>query len=283
MYLYYSRSSNHNVGDDLNPYLWPHFFGADAFDDGMDRVFVGIGSVLEPRLNKRNVLRIVFGSGARSARTVPDIRRGDWDIGFVRGPRTARALGADIPYISDPAILTPSLWKTNPGPRSGIGYVPYFVGPDHAGPRIADALDAVLIRPSLPPDQFVAALSRCEYVISESLHGAILADAYRIPWIGCHNYGLVNDCETALFKWGDWLDSLGLPDRVRIPVPRAAGHLTSSILGAIISRLQGRVIDQLSAAIRAGDWQLSQQATLERAQDRMVGCIDLYRRRYFDH
>lgn len=36
------------------------------------------------------------------------------------------------------------------------------------------------------------------------MHGAIVADAYRIPWIGVDMYGINK------FKWQDWMLSLGL-------------------------------------------------------------------------
>ncbi|MEZ8882951.1 MULTISPECIES: hypothetical protein [Vibrio] len=50
--LEYCLSDTYNVGDDLNPWLWPQLFG-DLIVEDSSRYFLGIGTILtEKRLNK---------------------------------------------------------------------------------------------------------------------------------------------------------------------------------------------------------------------------------------
>jgi len=44
-----------------------------------------------------------------------------------------------------------------------------------------------------------------EYVITESLHGAIIADAYGIPWLPITTMPAINP-----FKWHDWCESINI-------------------------------------------------------------------------
>jgi succinoglycan biosynthesis protein ExoV len=54
-------------------------------------------------------------------------------------------------------------------------------------------------------DECLAQLEASELVITEAMHGAILADAYRVPWIPMR-YGY----RSFDFKWHDWCRSMGL-------------------------------------------------------------------------
>ena len=55
-------------------------------------------------------------------------------------------------------------------------------------------------------ESIVYNISSARFVITESLHGAILADAYRIPWTPVASPFI----SRAAFKWHDWCQSLHL-------------------------------------------------------------------------
>jgi succinoglycan biosynthesis protein ExoV len=55
-------------------------------------------------------------------------------------------------------------------------------------------------------ERVMAEMSRCEVLICEAMHGAIVADALRIPWIPVSCYDDISE-----FKWRDWLSTVELP------------------------------------------------------------------------
>ena len=61
------------------------------------------------------------------------------------------------------------------------------------------------IDPGGEVDEVLAAIRGCELVVAEAMHGAIIADALRIPWIPVRCYDHILD-----FKWRDWCESLQL-------------------------------------------------------------------------
>ena len=52
----------------------------------------------------------------------------------------------------------------------------------------------------------IGRIARADLVVSESMHGAIVADAFGVPWIPIAISHHFNS-----FKWGDWADSVEVP------------------------------------------------------------------------
>jgi succinoglycan biosynthesis protein ExoV len=50
-------------------------------------------------------------------------------------------------------------------------------------------------------------ISHTKLLLAEALHGAIAADALRVPWIPVHD---ARNEDTLLFKWQDWCLSVAL-------------------------------------------------------------------------
>ena len=62
-----------------------------------------------------------------------------------------------------------------------------------------------LVDPRQSVETFVREIISCDRVVCEAMHGAILADAYGIPWAPVQVYS-----HTTEFKWRDWGGSLEL-------------------------------------------------------------------------
>lgn len=203
--IYYK--SELNVGDALNPWLWSRLMGS-LLDDDPDHAFLGIGTILVQGYVKQARKITVFGSGARSRRTLPDFSAAEWDLRFVRGPKTSRLTGAA--YVSDPAIILPRLL---PGEdtRQGVGFVPHFKTDPKTVQEVAAQLNARVISPAQDVEAFVKELTTCEQVICEAMHGAIIADAYRIPWAGLRLDVAYKAGASNVFKWRDWCESIDAP------------------------------------------------------------------------
>ncbi len=191
-----------NFGDELNDVLWPEYFGPFLRDDG-NTVFAAIGTVLSPALGKDGHV-IVFGSGC-GYDPLPDLGA-NWRFYFVRGPLSAKLLGLDQRLgITDPAILLADKRpKVEPGRT--VSFIPHWETSLTPLWREACRLaDIQYIDPLAPVPEICDRLAGSAVVIAEAMHGAIVADAFRVPWIPALTSSRFN-----LFKWQDWASSLGV-------------------------------------------------------------------------
>lgn len=253
--IYYK--SQPNVGDALNPWLWSRLM-PEVLDDDPDHVLLAIGSILVKGYAGKARKVTVFGSGARSKRMLPDFTQAEWDLRFVRGPKTAKLTGA--PYISDPAILLPRVLPAL-AERQGLGFVPHFMTRPEVIEDVATRLGARVIHPELGVEDFVTALNSCEKVVCEAMHGAIIADAYRIPWAGLRLDVSYKAGQSNVFKWKDFCESLGAPYRFA-PLPLACYAPLF-----VRKHFQPKGPPRLPASFT---YDLSPEPALSRAQDRLL-------------
>nr|WP_295868236.1 polysaccharide pyruvyl transferase family protein [uncultured Chitinophaga sp.] len=225
-YVYY-RDPKGNFGDDLNGWLWPQLFGEGKNDD--PDVFLGIGSILydgSPLFRDLATQRkIVFGTGVRPTHKTFQLNS-RWDIRFLRGPLSAYAFNNQFPYIADAAyairqlpefsnlLHLPKKYKVSVMPY--FKSVPFFdwesicfrLGFNYISPRAEKGVMHTL--------QEIAA---SRYVITEAMHGAILADALRVPW---HRFLLstphTEGSGISEFKWMDWQTAIHLYNINATPV-----------------------------------------------------------------
>lgn len=285
--LYRWRGNERNFGDELNGLLWPRLL-PNFFDDDAAVLFLGIGSVLDARHPVRPV-KLVAGAGYGGYENLPAVD-GRWVIHWVRGPRTARVLRLPTTYgLGDPAILV-----SGPSAAGGrqIGFMPHFESLGRGGwAEAALAAGMTLIDPRDDPDAIIATISTCRLLLSEAMHGAIVADAMRVPWIALHPLAAVHRA-----KWLDWADTLDLVVRFR-PLPAsslferlhasslASTHTGRRLLERARPRLNGvarrcfveRAARALAAAARC-EPQLSGAAALDRSRCRMLEQLDALRR-----
>lgn len=278
--LAYYKSPEGNVGDDFSPWLFSKVFGDHISDNGETLLF-GVGSILdesfEKAFNDGIKSNIVFGSGARSSSTVPDITNGLWSIYCVRGPLTATALNLPLAKaIADPAILAPNFLPRETysiKDSNQIGIVPYFSASMDLWEKVAKQLGWKIISPHLQVEDFVKELLTCEKVYCESMHGAIFADAYRIPWRPLAGSSIGGEGITHAFKWTDWTSSVGIGfDSLKIPSLRTThntpvNHIKNEIKVAIVKR-------RLIKANRNDTFYLSKSKVLSEKQEQLTQLLN---------
>lgn len=208
MRLHYYKSRN--FGDALNAWLWPKLIGP-LLDDAPDSILVGIGTILDPDIPPRPH-KFILSSGT-GYRTPPDVHGDDWTVLAVRGPLTARMLGLPQSVaVTDGALLLrqcefePVELCLGPAFMPHCSSVTYFDWDTYCrqiGYRFID--------PTGPVERIIEAIRSSSVVVCEAMHGAIVADTFRVPWVPVRLYKQVNT-----FKWSDWFLSLSL-----------SGHLIS--------------------------------------------------------
>lgn len=207
MKLYYHKGKN--FGDQLNPLIFDHFLPG-YFDNNDETLFVGIGSLIG-LTSRFPVQKIVFSSGlaAGDDATYGPVPQdlSSYDFVCVRGPKTAERLGLDRTLaITDGAILLGAMPLNLTRTKEVISLMPHAGSEkfcDHQ--KIADALGWQLISPCDEPVIVMQKMMRSKFIVTEAMHGAIVADTLRVPWIPYQGYKTIND-----FKWNDWCQSMEL-------------------------------------------------------------------------
>ncbi len=206
MILYYYKDATGNFGDDLNPWLWPRLFPKPiekCFDT--DTLFVGIGSLLNHKIPPEPPKKIVFGSGFSygSLPKITDL----WQFLCVRGPLTAKALGLpEATAITDSALLLLKLTDSSHKELYKSSFMPHHLTAKYDDwQKVCEALDICYIDPAASIEGTISKIRSSSLLITESLHGAIVADAFRVPWIPVRTRPRIVE-----FKWQDWCLSLGL-------------------------------------------------------------------------
>lgn len=205
-----------NFGDVLNPYIFERLL-PNTFDNDPRSIFVGIGTLLEKGMGEAlNIPSeyldhheplsrwiIVFGSGA--GYYDPPVIDSRWRIYCVRGPLTAELLGLDAQMaVADPAILIRRLYAGSKRKMHKYSLMPHH---SNAGPTlkaICDEADIHYIDPLDSVESILDSISCTETLLTEALHGSIVADALRTPWIP-----IQTDSTIFTFKWQDWCKSIG--------------------------------------------------------------------------
>jgi succinoglycan biosynthesis protein ExoV len=289
MILYRWQGAARNFGDELNRLLWPrllpHFFDANP-----EVQFLGIGSILDAR-HSPSQLKLVAGSGYGGYER-PSRLDNSWLIHWVRGPHTAALYGLPPNLaLGDPATLVPFVVLPRAAAPGRVGFMPHFESAAHGCWQEATAAAGLrIIDPRGDPSAIVAEIAGCELIVSEALHGVIVADALRTPWIAVRPLAPIHRA-----KWQDWAAALSLEIRFH-PLP-ASSLLEQAHASLLIRNHTGRKLliehaDRLrplwakrfvsratSALLRLKSQapQLSSEQALDRSQTRMLERLEAVR------
>jgi succinoglycan biosynthesis protein ExoV len=203
--LYYCKTPKGNFGDDLNLWLWPRL-APEVCDEQDSTLFVGIGTILGHHIPPKPV-KVVFGAGCGKLGPLPKIDD-RWKIYCVRGPLTAARLGLDPALaLVDPAILVRRFLNHPSRPKYPVSFMPHLQSMPHADwEALCARIGFHCIDPRAGVERVLRELQETELLLAEAMHGAIVADALRVPWIPVRMYS-----RFAEFKWQDWSQSIRVP------------------------------------------------------------------------
>lgn len=205
--FYYTKVPN--FGDILNVYIVEKLskkrVKAITPDDYLNKHYVVIGSVLTSATKDS----IVWGTGIMFKGT--KVKVPPKKVCAVRGPRTRELLsksGIHCPEVyGDPALLLPKLYSPKVSKKFKIGVIPHYVDKNNTWVRsLSDNPEIKVIDiQNTDVEAFVDELLECEHIISSSLHGVIVADAYGIPALWAE---LSNKVAGNGFKFLDYFESV---------------------------------------------------------------------------
>jgi len=219
-----------NVGDLITPYLLDNLFKVDyEWIDANSKhaKYLSTGSII----GRADSNTIVWGSGSISGNL--NLRHKNPKILAVRGPLTRDLLlknKISCPEIyGDPGLLLPKVYSPNIEKKYKIGVVPHYVDKDtefinycRHNPNIK-----VINVKDKSVENFVDQILECETIMSSSLHGLVIADAYKVPsvWIELSKNVIGNG-----FKFRDYYASINRTFNVaRVPTRESFNEIVSDI------------------------------------------------------
>lgn len=212
-----------NWGDDLNKYLFEYVSKIKILSFPFSKIrknnhltiFSLIGSILT---FYRNDNKIIYGSGIIDPKK--NIFGQPKKIISVRGPRTRGILiekGIDCPVsYGDPVLLLPVFYKNN-SIKTQTGGIILNMGTEL---KQLDLLNTFIKKYNLKVismthykkwTDVIDDICSCKYIISESLHGLIVAETYGIPnvWVEFKDHS-----DYWNFKFYDFFESIGKNEKI---------------------------------------------------------------------
>ena len=179
----YRKGPKHNFGDIISPLLFNHFnipFQEVAAPNEAN--ILCIGSIAQRARSKT----IILGSGIIRGKIK---LKKDCEWRLVRGPRTRAAViangGQCTERYGDPALLLPLICEPAEKKEYKIGYIPHYseirLFKKKYNQLIKDRNNLLINVKNNNPLKVAKAITKCEYIVSSSLHGIIAAHAYGIP------------------------------------------------------------------------------------------------------
>ena len=203
--FWWHASSGVNFGDDLSHVIVERILGRPVKYRNLNssqKILLGGGSILHYARDRD----VIWGSGFREDPSGEN-RFHSLDVRAVRGPKTRDFLlkkGIDCPQVyGDPAVLMGHLF---PEFKKQKPIYDYIIIPNIVEISSFASYKNVVV-PTLPWNEIVQKMNQSKLVISSSLHGIIVAEAYGIParllkmtWV------------EPLLKYQDYYESTGRPN-----------------------------------------------------------------------
>lgn len=215
-HLRFGHIHHRNFGDELNFYLLRELTGKPVSNlidickwgyKGKPNLLF-IGSLVEDFTTPDT---IIWGSGALYGGDRP-LRYKPKEVRAVRGKLTREYLlknGVNCPEVyGDPALLCPLVYMPNVEKKYKIGIIPHVDDYNHPAVQALKKQGAHIIRLASYNHwhDVIDEICECEIIASSSLHGLILADAYKVPnvWITLKGELLGGE-----FKFKDYFSGVG--------------------------------------------------------------------------
>lgn len=206
MNVYFWRGKK-NFGDLLTPLLLKKFTRLEStWSEPSQADLVGTGSVLEHL--PQDFKGVIAGAGKLHEKTKVKF---SWArILALRGPLTAKGVKGNF-VLADPGLLADELVEAE-DKQYDLGLVPHWTDTILEKNPVFKKYRPKIIRVNDDPLHVIAEIGRCKKIVSSSLHGIILADAFGIPRRIEIAPRLMShpQQEGALFKWKDYSASLGM-------------------------------------------------------------------------
>jgi len=190
----YQCDGNKNVGDTLTKPLVENILNTKTqnVSANSSSKLLGVGSIISWALHEND---IIWGSGLiqNDKYKIPQCR-----ILALRGKLTAKNIDIDCEIFSDPAILLPIIYNPQIEKQHKLGIIEHYID---QGLYNGSGFKINVIQNW---KTFVDQIKSCDSILSSSLHGLIISEAYGIP---CQRMILSDNITGGDFKFLDYLSA----------------------------------------------------------------------------
>lgn len=166
---------SNNFGDNLNYHIIKNVSGKEPVltHDKNENHYIVCGSII----TEATINSTIWGAGfANQGESIdPGV-----NVVAVRGMLSKACIGKEV-LTADPALLMPMFYNSKKEKKYKIGIIPHWKDVE----KVCLLGKHHIINPLKPVTEVIDDILSCEFIISSSLHGLILADAYGTPneWI----------------------------------------------------------------------------------------------------
>lgn len=203
-----------NFGDVLSPIILDYMLNLKGLNKNSktrkNYTFMsGLGSVIT---DKRFIKKTVWGSGSFGKNPYPGLTRhfARLDIRSLRGPLSekllieSKILKKPVNCYGDPGVLMPLIYKKSDVTKKyKVSVIPHYKDKIDSNFHVINLL-------TKDWKHVIDEIVESELVISSSLHGIIIAEAYGVPAIWLHN----EHSNQKTFKYFDYYASTGRDDPI---------------------------------------------------------------------
>lgn len=219
---YYQYNDRENVGDIISEVILSHFLPDKQLrlvHKDMQGKLCAVGSIMS-QVRENDIL---WGVG--TIQNEENYQFNNIKVLALRGRLTEMSIGRRNSVYGDPALLLPIIYNPKIKKTKKIGYIPHYVDKELFK-------DKEFIDVALPWKEFVDKILECEEIVSSSLHGIIIAEAYGIPatWEVYSNKVIGNG-----FKFHDYLTGTGrsIQGKGRFPPIKNLKVIQDKLIGAL--------------------------------------------------
>ena len=230
------KKGHGNYGDMLAPFLVSHITKTEivkvtAVNRRLYKWFIKpyftVGSIIK----RANSNSIVWGSGIIKK----DEQVAKAKFLAVRGPRTRQRLlelGYSVPEkYGDPAILLPNFYKDEIEKTYDVGIIPHYLDYDDVFQHFKNEsrikiINLVTENVEKTTDDILA----CKAIVSSSLHGVIVPQAYGIPALWIRFSDRLSGDNT---KFYDYFESVGI--QYESPINQATESLSFDLIKSLLA------------------------------------------------
>jgi hypothetical protein len=199
---FYQYPAEYNIGDTLSKPILEYFFGnVKQVNDKERNKIIAIGSIMGKVLPGD----VVWGTGCMYEKPC----RVNAKFLAVRGKLTRDLIvGSAVPEVyGDPALLLPLIYNPEIQKEYEVGIIPHYIDKQIVKDRLVfEEGYNLFIDVALPYKEFVDKVKSCRRIMSSSLHGIVIAEAYGIPAEWCEYSDKVLGHG---FKFRDYLTGTG--------------------------------------------------------------------------